>query len=112
MQKPVMNTELVLEAPQRLTDGGGGYATVWKPVGTLWAEIKSSSARERVAGGRAVSEVSHQITIRGAPEGSPRRPSPDCRFRSGGRVFEIRGVASTDVRGRYLTCWAQEGVSA
>lgn len=112
MQKPVMNTELVLESPQRLDDGGGGYQTVWTPVGTLWAEVKASGARERMSGARAVSEISHQITIRGAPEGSPRRPGPECRFRSGGRVFEIRGVAPMDLRGRYLTCWAQEGLSA
>ena len=81
-------------------------------MGTLWGEVRASSARERMQGGRAVSEISHEITIRGAPEGSPRRPSPDCRFRSGGRVFEIRGVAAKDMRGKYLTCWTQEGVSA
>lgn len=110
MQKPTLNTELVLETPKQIADGGGGYETIWQPIGTLWAEISSSSARERMVGGRPVSEISHEIIVRGAPEGSPRRPSPDCRFRSGGRVFHIRGVASKDVRGRYVTCWAEEAV--
>lgn len=111
MKKPVLNTELILEEPSQIADGGGGYDVVWQPVGTLWAEINSASARERRIGGRVVSELSHEIVVRGAPLGSPRRPSPDCRFRSGERVFAIRGVADADQRGRYLTVWAEEAMA-
>lgn len=109
MAKPVLNTELVLEAPRQISDGGGGYQTVWSPIGTLWADIRPSSARESAVAARPVSEVTHRIVIRSAPEGSPRRPTPDCRFRSGSRVFSIRGVAPKDGREQYLTCWAMEG---
>ena len=112
MRRPIMNTELILEEPQQVADSGGGVETIWMPVGTVWAEVKASAARERVIGGREVSELSHQITVRGAPEGSPRRPSPQGRFRSGDRVFQIRGVANYDTRGRFLTCWAKEAVYA
>lgn len=110
MQKPAMNTELILEEQQRVADGGGGYEIVWTPIGTLWAEVKSASARERLIGGREARELSHQIVVRGAPEGSPRRPTVQRRFRSGSRVFQIRGVAEADPRGRYLTCWTEEAV--
>lgn len=112
MAKPVMNTELVLEEPQQIGDGGGGFRTIWTPVGTLWGEVKSSSARERAVGARQVSEISHQITIRNAPNGSPRRPRASCRFRSGDRVFAIRGIAEADARGAFLTCWTAEEVYA
>jgi len=112
MVKPVLNTELVLEEPQAMGDGGGGYVTVWSPVGTLWANIRSAAARERMQGGRPISEISHEITVRGAPVGSPRRPKANCRFRAGQRVFAIRGVAEADARGQYLTCWAAEEVYA
>ena len=112
MATPVLNTELVLEAPQQIPDGGGGFRTVWAPIGTLWADVKPRSARETAIGGRAASEVTHRIVIRSAPEGSPRRPTPDCRFRSGGRVFSIRGVAPEGARGKFLTCWAEEGLFA
>lgn len=109
MANPVLNTELVLEAPQQIPDGGGGYRTVWAPIGTMWADVKPSSARETEIGGRAASEVTHRIVIRSAPEASPRRPTPNCRFRSGGRVFSIRGIAPVGLRGQYLNCWAAEG---
>lgn len=112
MRKPVMNIELILEEPKQVTDGGGGYEVVWSPVGTLWAEIKGTSASERVVGGREISELSHQIVVRGAPDGSPRRPTTQRRFRSGTRVFQIFGIANYDERGRYLTCWTKEAVAA
>lgn len=106
---PLLNTELVLEAPERVADGGGGFAVEWATLGTVWAEVASVSARERVHGGRETSTVTHRITIRNAPASSPRRPRADCRFRSGERLFAIRGVAPMDRRAKYLTCWAEEG---
>ncbi len=106
---PVLNTELVLEAPVEVADGGGGASLEWQALGTVWAEIARVSAREGVAGGRDASTVTHRITMRNAPPGSPRRPRADCRFRRGERVFAIRGVAPMDRRAAYLTVWAAEG---
>jgi SPP1 family predicted phage head-tail adaptor len=105
---PILNTELVLEEPQRISDGGGGFTTEWKPIGTLWAEVASVRAGERLAGERDVATATHRITIRNAPQGSPRRPRASCRFRSGSRTFAIHGVAPADLRGKYLSCWVVE----
>lgn len=109
MASPVLNTELVLETPDRYSDTGGGIDINWAPVGTHWADVEAIGARETLIGGREVSRVTHRITIRSAPANSPRRPRADCRFRAGGRVFAIRGVAEADRQDRYLTCWAEEG---
>lgn len=109
MAQPALNTELVLEAPSRITDTGGGQDIIWNAVGTLWADMEAVSARERVSGAREGSRVTHRITLRAAPANSPRRPTADCRFRQGGRIFAIRGVAEADERRRFLTCWAEEG---
>ena len=106
---PVLNTELVLEQPVRALDTGGGAEIVWAELGTLWAEIEAVSAREGLSGGRSASRVSHRVTVRSAPIGSPRRPNADCRFRSGSRIFAIQGVAEADTRQKYLTCWVEEG---
>jgi head-tail adaptor len=105
---PILNTELILEEPQRVSDGGGGFSTNWQPIGTLWAEVRSIRAGERLAGERDVATATHRITIRNAPPGSPRRPRPSCRFRGGKRIFSIQGVASADSREKYLTCWTVE----
>jgi len=106
---PRLSIRLTLEAPQRIADGGGGWQVVWNALGTLWAEIRSSGARERVSGGREISRITHRITIRAAEVGSDRRPVPEQRFRKGGRTFAIRGVTEADDRGGYLTCWVEEG---
>lgn len=109
MQQPVFNAALVLEAPRRITDSGGGIEIVWGPIGRIWAELRSVSAREIEAGGRQTSRVTHRVTLRAAPVASPRRPSTDCRFRMGKRIFAIRGVAEAEGRNQYLTCWVEEG---
>ena len=109
MNQPILSTELVLEAPEHLTDTGGGVVTSWEPVGTIWAEVEGISGREAISGGREAASGTHRITMRSAPLDSPRRPRPDCRFRSGNKIFAIRGVAEADPRRKYLTCWAEEG---
>lgn len=106
---PVLNTEMVLERPVREVDTGGGVEIVWAEVGTLWAEVEGISARETLSGGRESSRVTHRITVRSAPIDSPRRPTAECRFRSGGRIFAIRGVTEADRKRQYLTCFAEEG---
>jgi len=49
---PLLNTELVLEAPVEVADGGGGVAVEWEALGTIWAEIAVIRGREDVVGGR------------------------------------------------------------
>jgi head-tail adaptor len=106
---PRLSTRLTLEAPQRIPDGGGGWQVVWQPLGALWADVRPSRAGETVSGLRESSRVTHRITIRSAAVGSDRRPTAEQRFRKGGRIFAIRGVAKADDRGAYLTCWVEEG---
>jgi len=108
-QSPRLTTPLVLEQPQRSPDGGGGWAVTWTALGTHWAELAPVSASERALGGRLLARVTHRITIRSAPQGSPRRPSAEDRFRLDDRVFAI--IALTDETGPagYVRVWAEEG---
>ena len=106
---PRLSQRLVLEAAERVADGGGGWQVAWSALGTFWAEVRPVSAREIMSGLREVSRVTHRVTIRSAPVASPRRPNADQRFRLGSRIFAINGVAEADHRGAYLTCWGEEG---
>ncbi|KUJ80747.1 phage tail protein [Ruegeria marisrubri] len=112
MKAPRLSRRLVLEAPVRIADGGGGFAEDWQAVGTLWAEVTARSGSERQVAGVPVSRVSHRIVVRGAPEGSPMRPTPNQRFRDGSRIFAVRAVSERDPAGRYLVCFADEEVAA
>lgn len=110
MSLPHLNHALTLEAPERISDGAGGYTEVWLALGTLWAEITARTGRETDHGGAPVSRVGYRITVRGAPFGAASRPKPEQRFRDGQRKFTIQAVAERDPEGRYLTCFAEEEV--
>ncbi len=109
---PVLNRKLLLEERELTPDGAGGYTTGWRVVGTLWAEIKAGTGRERAVEAMTLSTIPWRITLRAAPMGSTRRPRPDQRFRTGTRVFVIVAVADADPSAVYLTCFAREEVSS
>ena len=111
MKLPILNRKLELEAPTRVPDGAGGYVDGWQSLGTLWAAVDARAGRETAGPGGRVSHSAVQITVRGAPQGSPRRPAPDQRMRDGDRIFRILAVADADARGRYISLTAREEVS-
>lgn len=111
MKRPVLNRKLVLEAPVQTPDGAGGFTTNWAARGTLWAEIRPGTGREKAAEFMTVATIPYRITVRAAPDGAPSRPTPEQRFRAGGRIFRILAVTEADAGARYLVCFAQEEVS-
>lgn len=112
MKRPNLNRRLSLEEPVRVADGAGGFTQSWQTLGELWAEVKHGSGRERAAGFATVSSIAFRITVRAAPDGAPSRPKPDQRFRDGSRILRILAVTEADAGAQYLTCFAQEEVSA
>ena len=108
MGAPRLNVRLALEAPERQSDGLGGYRVVWRQLGFLWAELDSGSGRRRSAEVGAESVVSWKITVRSAATGDPRRPAPGQRLRLDRRFFRIDAVAERDHDGLWLTCFARE----
>jgi head-tail adaptor len=113
MKEIDLSRKLILEEPQRLPDGAGGFSEVWVALGVVWADVRAGAGREReFAGLSTLSTVPYRITVRAAPQDAPSRPRPDQRFREGRRVFRILAVTERDPKGRYLECFAREDVSA
>lgn len=112
MKAVKLNRLLTLEAPMRASDGSGGFVESWQTVGTLWSEIVAGAGRDRGGVEVTFSTVPYRITVRGAPQGSPRRPVVAQRLRDGGRVFHILAVTERDAAGQYLMCFAREEVLA
>lgn len=110
MAAPRLNRPLVLEVPQRSPDGAGGFTETWVARGTLWAEVAARTGRETEAEAVSVGRAAFRITVRAAPQGSPRRPQAGQRFRDGVRIFRILSVTEQDAGARFLTCWAEEEV--
>lgn len=105
---PRLNRKLVLETPQRVADGAGGFVETWVALGTLWGAVTVRSGRETAGAAMPLSRVSCKIVVRAALEGSPARPEAKQRFREGERIYVILAVAENDADARYLVCTAQE----
>ncbi len=116
MSAPRPRVMLTLESPERLPDGRGGFVLAWRPLGRLWAELRSVTGAERAAEVAAESVVRWRILLRAAPAGDPRRPRPDQRLSmgegAGQRRFNIEAVAEADAVGRWLVCMATEEAGA
>lgn len=108
MSAPRLTIPLVLESPQRVADGMGGYRMEWRALGILYARMRAGSGTERQGEVGAESVVQWRITVRGARDCDPRRPRPGQRFRMGERVFRIEAVAEADPAGLWLDCLARE----
>ena len=108
MASPRLNVPLTLETPVKSPDGLGGFDITWRALGVIWAEMKSSSGRQRGAELGPMSTVGWRITVRAAKVGDPRRPRAEQRLRMGQRVFSVDAVAESDAEGRWLTCFAHE----
>jgi head-tail adaptor len=111
MNAPRLNRQLLLEAPDQVSDGAGGFAQVWVPLGHLWADVQARTGRETAQSGAPISTMTYRITVRAAPYGTPERPEPQQRFREAARIFVINAVAEDGSDGRYLTCFATEEVA-
>lgn len=112
MSAPRLDRRMVLETPQRLADGAGGFQLTWVERGVIWAALRPGSGREATGEEVLIAQTPYRITVRGAPVGSGARPKPEDRLRDGVRVFTLLAVAEADPRGQYLTCFAREEVPA
>lgn len=109
---PQLTRKLRLEAPVQVADGAGGYRKDWQVLGALWAAVKPGTGVEKAGEFVTLASVPLKIIVRGAPDGSPRRPKPEQRFREGARIYRILAVTEYDAAGQYLTCFAREEVVA
>jgi len=112
MSAPQLTRKLVLETPATVPDGAGGFGESWQTLGTVWAEVKTGSGREKAGSFATLSSMAFRITVRGAPVGSDQRPRPEQRFRDGSRIFRILAVSERDPQGHYLICFANEELAA
>jgi head-tail adaptor len=110
MARVHLNRPLVLEGAERVGDGAGGHLETWAARGTLWAEVRARTGRDRAGEGGAVSATGFRVTVRAAPLGAPSRPQAGQRFRDGTRLLRIEAVAERDAGARFLTCFCEEEV--
>lgn len=111
MTRPHLRRRMLLESPQQVPDGAGGFVQDWQVLGTVWADVTAQAGREVTAGTANLSRVTLRIVLRAAPDGSSMRPQAGQRLREGARLFQILSVTEYDAAGRYLVCTTQQEVA-
>ncbi|WP_297341988.1 head-tail adaptor protein, partial [Pseudophaeobacter sp.] len=64
---PQLRRRLLLEDPQRLSDGAGGYSESWAPLGVVWAGLSAQTGRTAGQEGGSLSLQRYKITLRATP---------------------------------------------
>lgn len=110
--RPRLDRRLVLESPERVPDGAGGFATIWSPLGTLWGHVRAGAGRIEGAEQVTLSTLTFRIYVRASVQGDSRRPRPEQRLRDGGRIFRVLAVTEAPDLPGLLVCFANEEVPA
>lgn len=92
-----------VKRPTTTRNALGEPVQTFASVGGFQAEIKPTSARERLMNNSITTEVTHVITMRYAPD-----VSEDCRIAFGDRTFEIVGIVNVEERNVELQILAAE----
>ena len=92
-----------LEEPRRIELSGGAANIAWQRIAVLFAAIETTSGKEIEIADGMTGLVSHKIILRHRPG-----VTPQMRFVSGSRLFEIRAVLDRDGRRRWLECLCGE----
>lgn len=92
-----------VEQPVAVPDGGGGSATVWEMVATVWVAIDALSAAERDAAGRLDGIASHRVVMRFRDD-----IRGGMRLTRGSRRFRLLASHDPDGRRRFLILTAEE----
>ncbi|WP_323014407.1 phage head closure protein [Devosia sp.] len=84
-------------------EAGGGHVTLFVPVATLWARVRSLTGRQGTsADGRAV-EISHTIVLRFRTD---IRPGDRLVYR--GRNLDVVSAADLNGRRAFVSCACSE----
>ena len=93
-----MRQRVTLQQKSTTTTARGAEVATWADVATVWAEVRSPSGRERVAGELEVAQATHLVVIRKRDD-----TTSVLRVQWGTRVLSVLAVLDLDNRGRFQT---------
>ena len=100
-----LNKRIILQYETKVSDGMGGFTTVWNDACTIWAAIWGISANELVQSMQTDMVISHRVRIRFR---SVLRPS--WRIKFGFRYFNIISILNPNEHNEWLDLMCREVV--
>ncbi len=98
-----LRARLVLEGPVETPDRAGGVTRSWTPLASVWGDVATLNAQQRLEADQIGQTVTHRLTLRWRAGLSTKQ-----RLRRGSQIFLIRGVQDPDDRRRRLVCNCEE----
>ena len=98
-----LRARLILEGPVETPDRAGGVARSWSTLATLWGDVTTLNAQQRLEAEQIGQTVTHRLTLRWRTGLTTKQ-----RLRRGTQIFLIRGVQDPDDRRRRLICTCEE----
>lgn len=92
-----------LKRREMMPEAEGGHATVFVPVTSLWARVRSLSGRQGHGADGRVVEVSHAVVLRFRTD-----IKPGDRIVYRGRNLDVVSAADLNGRRAYLSCNCSE----
>ena len=98
---------IVIKSPSTVADNQGGRSTSWATLKTVWAEVRSLTARETVAAKAAASKTRYEVSM-ALHDGVGVLPTmriewtPSWSSSEATRTLEIYGGRPDRPRGLYL----------
>ncbi len=99
---------LVHLVPERVSDGAGGFTTLWQERGAIWCAMRMRSGDLKTTEFGRTPRLRVRITTHAVPQDHAARPWPGHRLDDGARSFVVDAVQESEGAGRYLTILATE----
>ena len=98
-----LNKRIEIQAPTKVSDGMGGFTTVWTTLRTINAAIWDATSNERNQASATTLIISHRIRIRYL---SVFKSS--WRIKFGNRYFAIVSIVNPGEKNKYLDLMCKE----
>ena len=105
---------LTIQSRSRSSDGGGGAASTFSDVDTVWGSIKAVGGGERLFGDQIEGRTTHELLIRHRRDVTAAnriKYAYAVDSTNYERIFNINRVENVGERDRYLKLFCTEGVA-
>ncbi|WP_282026855.1 phage head closure protein [Limimaricola cinnabarinus] len=109
MRAGSLRDRITIQRQTETTDDYGNTVGAWADLVSVWADVRETTGKEKVAAGRV--EASRTATIRVRKSSATAGITEADRLTARGETWNIRSIAQADRKGVMLDLLCESGVS-